>query len=400
MLCGKPYCPILSKAALLVKNLKLVDSTRLDGASPPGIFVGRIGYPKVYVGPMIPPFHGDTSILDSPEDWIGKSFQEIIGYRYSLIRGKRLVNVEEADDPSRFLLSLQELAMAVDPVDSEAILKRKPSNVMVLNEFSQPFGPSAPLKDYRIESIKVDHKVEKIFYDRDLPASDGITTLYGDDIPITQIQRCLTAGILGVKSRRRLVPTRWAITAVDDTVSKTLLREVKNNSIINEYRVYVFKHLGNIFATLLYPSRWEFEWIEAWFPDTTWNVMGSEPELMGDHEGFEGRTKYASEIGGCYYAARLAAAEALSREGRQAGVLALREIHSSYILPVGVWNVRESVRRLMSMPYERFEDLKTAVKSLMDKLTIPYRRWLSKSDLLKGIQTQRKLEHFMKSRQE
>ncbi len=266
---------------------------------------------------------------------------------------------------------------------------------MVLNEFSQPFGPSAPLKDYRIESIKVDHKVEKIFYDRDLPASDGITTLYGDDIPITQIQRCLTAGILGVKSRRRLVPTRWAITAVDDTVSKTLLREVKNNSIINEYRVYVFKHLGNIFATLLYPSRWEFEWIEAWFPGTTWNTIGLKPELIGDHESFQGRTKYAEEIGGCYYAARLGVSETFSRWQRQSGVLVLREIHPGYILPVGVWNVRESVRRLMKMPYESFNNVHDAVKYLMDKLTVNFRMWLSKSRLLHNILIQRKLDHFM-----
>ncbi|MGB9630210.1 MAG: hypothetical protein ACPL6D_16260, partial [Thermodesulfobacteriota bacterium] len=127
---------------------------RVEGSSPPGIFVGRMGYPKVYAGPMIPPFKGDTSILDAPEEWVGKSFQEIIDYRYSLIRGKVRIAVDEAADPDEPLLTLQELSMALGPVDSEALLKKRPSNIIVLNEFSQPFGPSAPLKDYMVESIK------------------------------------------------------------------------------------------------------------------------------------------------------------------------------------------------------------------------------------------------------
>ncbi|MGC8850446.1 MAG: hypothetical protein ACP5QI_08255, partial [Candidatus Bathyarchaeia archaeon] len=110
MLCGKSYCPILSKAEALIKHLREVKSMRVEGSSPPGIFVGRMGYPKVYAGPMIPPFKGDTSILDAPEEWVGKSFQEIIDYRYSLIRGKVRIAVDEAADPDEPLLTLQELS--------------------------------------------------------------------------------------------------------------------------------------------------------------------------------------------------------------------------------------------------------------------------------------------------
>lgn len=394
LLCGKPYCPILSKAEALIKHLRNVKSTRLEGSSPPGIFVGRMGYPKVYAGPMIPPFRGDTSILDMPEEWIGKGFQEIIDYRYSLIRGKRLIEVHEAADPDRFLSNIQELAMATAPVDSEASLKKRPSNVVVLNEFSQPFGPSAPLESYRIESIKTDHRVEAVFYDGDLSASEAVMKLYRNGIPITRIQRCLTAGALGIQDRRRLVPTRWAITAVDDIISKSMLKKVRSYPLINEFRVYSFRHLGNVFAALLYPSKWEFEWIEAWFPGTTWNVAGSTPELIGDHEGFRGRSEYAYEIGGCYYAARLAAVEALEREKRQAGVLLLREIYPDYLLPVGVWNVRESVRRLLNTRYNRFDRLDEAVQALMAELKVPRRIWLSNSKILQNLLLQERLESF------
>lgn len=395
MLCGRPYCPILSKAEALIRNLERVKSIKVEGSSPPGIFVGRMGYPKVYAGPMIPPFRGDTSILDMPEEWVGKSFHEIIDYRYSLIRGKRLIAVDEAVDPGPFLLSLQELAMASEPVNSEALLKRRPSNIVVLSEFSQPFGPSAPLRDYRVESIKVDHRIEKAYYDGDLPASEAVVTLYRNGVPVSKVQRCLSAGILGMQGRRRLVPTRWAITAVDDITSKALLTGVRGYPTINDFRVYSFRHLGNIFAALLYPSKWEFEWIEAWFPGTTWNVNGWRAELIGDHEGFKGRSRYAYEIGGCYYAARLAAAEALEREKRQAGVLILREIYPEYILPVGVWNVRESVRRLMDREYLKFDEAGEAVKALMARLKVPLKVWLSKSKILQGLLVQERLESFL-----
>ncbi|MEM3607270.1 MAG: Nre family DNA repair protein [Candidatus Bathyarchaeia archaeon] len=394
MLCGRSYCPILSKAEALIKHLREVKSIRVEGSSPPGIFVGRMGYPKVYAGPMTPPFRGDTSILDAPERWVGKSFQEIIDYRYSLIRGKRLMAVDGAADPDEFLSTLQELSMASGPVDSEALLKRRPSNIIVLSEFSQPFGPSAPLKDYRVESIKTDHRIEEAFYDGDLPASKAVISLYREGVPVTSVQRCFSAGVLGIRSKRRLVPTRWAITAVDDIVSKAMLIGIRDYPLINEFRTYSFKHLGNMFAALLYPSRWEFEWIEAWFPGTTWNVDGWRPELIGDHEGFKGRSEYAHEIGGCYYAARLAAVEALEREKRQAGVLILREIYPDYVLPVGVWNVRESVRRLLDTGYERFDRAEDAVKALMNRLKVPYRTWLSKSELLQGLLVQERLESF------
>src|SRR5687768_2188782 len=68
---------------------------RIDGASPPSVFVGRYGYPKVRVGPMIPPLHGDTSVLDSPETWAGKSIEEIANYRLALVRGIKDLNIRE-----------------------------------------------------------------------------------------------------------------------------------------------------------------------------------------------------------------------------------------------------------------------------------------------------------------
>src|SRR5437879_6332237 len=67
LLCGKTRCPILVRWDSMMKTAPMIDRMDLDGSSPPGVFVGRFGYPKVYVGPLVPPIHGDTQILRSEE---------------------------------------------------------------------------------------------------------------------------------------------------------------------------------------------------------------------------------------------------------------------------------------------------------------------------------------------
>lgn len=396
MLCGRFSCPMISKAAALSKYSNLIDSNLIDGASPPSVFVGRAGYPKVYAGPMIPPLNGDTSIFDRPESWMGKSIDDLIDFRYALVRGRIRVNAQKPQE-FNLLPQLQELAMADKPVDSEALFKRKPDGTIVLSEFSPPFGPSAPLSEFKMGNVSVDARVEKAFYDSDLKASRAIWELYLDETSITKIQRCLSIGMLGIKTSRRLVPTRWSITAVDDTISKNLINQMKCHPTIDEYRVYYFKYLDNRYVVLLSPLGWEFEWIEAWFPGTTWNKEGVTPEIMGDHEGYKGRTTYA-EIGGCYYSARLAVAEALIKERKQASSLALREIHPGYTLPVGVWNVRESLRVTMKKKPEIFDNHVDAIKYAMNKLTIPLNSWIWESEILKGITRQTRLEKYFKRR--
>ena len=55
----------------LSKYGNLFTSDSLSGSSPPSVFVGSYGYPKVGVGPMVPPIHGNTTLLDNPEKWLG-----------------------------------------------------------------------------------------------------------------------------------------------------------------------------------------------------------------------------------------------------------------------------------------------------------------------------------------
>lgn len=392
MLCGKPRCPLLVRYNSLMRTAPLWDS-HLSGSSPPGFFVGRFGYPKVNIGPLVPPFHGDTALLDHPEEWLRFTIDEIVGFRSRLVRGLHRANVTEAADGGALIQQLQELAIAGPPAEVEVEFSQRPRGSLVFRDDVQPYGPTAPLRRLGVDSIKVHRGLEEAWYDTDLRAKEAILNLYEDRLAVSRISRAMSAGVLGRQKARRFVPTRWSITAVDDTIGTNLVERLKDNPLINEFRVYESWKLDNRFIILLLPRSWMYELVEAWYPGSTWNPLGRRILMFSDSEGYHGRKDYAS-IGGCYYAARLAIAEALNREGKQAAALVLREAHPGYILPVGVWNVRENVRRAMQQPYLTFPELPAALHYISQRLEISMGEWLAKSDLLRFVRTQRLLEDY------
>lgn len=143
-LCGKSVCPILVKAKSIAKIEQTLKKRDFFGASPPGFFVGEYGYPKVNVGPLVPPIASeDTSIFDAEEQWITKTIEDIIGYRTSLIRGKTKLFVQSAAHvSSRVLETAQELIMAGEPIDTEMSFIKRPKLDIV---FPLVFRLLAPL---------------------------------------------------------------------------------------------------------------------------------------------------------------------------------------------------------------------------------------------------------------
>ena len=139
--------------------------------------------------------------------------------------------------------------------------------------------------------------------------------------------------------KRKLVPTRWSITATDDIISQSLIDEALDYPLIDGIRVFHFEHMGNLFSVILFPHRWLYEMIEAWYSK---GVLG----FGSDHEDARG-IDHPPEIAGAYFAAKLAVGEYLVRNQIQSGALILREIRPEYAIPVGVWQIREGVREAM-----------------------------------------------------
>ncbi|MFA6711054.1 MAG: Nre family DNA repair protein [Candidatus Methanomethylophilaceae archaeon] len=393
-LCGKDRCPLMIKFYSQSKTIPLLDSRDLEGSSPPAVFVGRFGYPKVDIGPLLPPEFGDTSVMDTPEMWVGKTIDDIVDFRFRLVRGKFRIDARNFRVAGRIVDQVQELALTEKPVDVEANFSQKPRGRVILDDEVQPFGPSARMEQMNVGNGRFQRCLEKSFYDTDMKSVDAVVSAYKNGTLISEIQKAFSVGTMGIDRNRRFVPTRWSITAVDDIIGKNLLKDTKYNNTIDEFRIYQWEELDNRWCIMMMPCTWRFELIEAWYPNTTWNPTGKQIEMISDCEFFDGRSEYA-HIGGCYYASRMAVNELLTEQRRTAGVVIFREAHPGYVMPVGVWNVRENVRAALKTRPFKFDTLEEALTQIEKVMDIPRRTWLKHSGVLRDYMTQRRIEDYL-----
>ena len=175
--------------------------------------------------------------------------------------------------------------------------------------------------------------------------------------------------------KRKLVPTKWSITATDDIISQSLSDEVLEYRLIDSCRVFSYSHLGNSFSIVLFPHRWIYEMIEAWYSN---GVLG----FGSDYEDARG-IDHPPAIAGAYFAAKLGVLEYLSEKKIQAGVIILREIRPEYAIPVGVWQVREGIREAMLQIPTISDNFEHALSLASDKMSISKSEWLSHGNILK-----------------
>lgn len=353
------------------------------GPTPPNIFVGRIGYPDIRWGPLISvddtASGAQSSILDNPAKWYGMEYSKIIEMQVSMVRSKSSLNVYGR---TRLLERAQESAMSVKPIDAEITFTKKPTFRMDFSHYTLPMGSSAPLKDFVVaENPVIPKKVDELIEER-VKAVHAVDELYSDGHDVYYLTRLLSGGILGRESARKLVPTRWSITAVDDMVGKQMMEKVREQPEITHFEVYTAEFLHNHFEILLMPGRWEFEQFEAWAPGSAWDKGMQTYNIEHEYEPFEGRTKYAEEEGGGYYAGRIGVAEALAKRGRQARAIIFREIGAEYNVPVGVWEVRENSRHAMESQPKTFTTLNDALAHLSTRLKIPMNEYRRRSRIL------------------
>jgi len=380
MILGKgAYLKQLTAATMQMKSVEV--GKEMAGSTPPSVFIGSYNYPDIYAGPMIAPVHGDTGIMDRPEDWISGNHpqEEIIGYRMNLVRGKRLTNA--FDLGNRFVEKLQEIVLSENSIESEASFATAPTGLSFSEEHT-PFGPSAPLERFDITAQRWDRSLEKAYYDTDLLSKDAVLDLHRQGTAFSTIQKAFSAGTLGRGVNRHLVPTRWSITACDTMIGDNLLKSVKQCPVIDTVRLYEYASLHNRYAVILLPTAWQYEWTEAFL-----HVLGNEEYVFSDHEGFKRKVGY-SPLGGCYYSCKMAVLEELAREQRQAGAIILREALPGYV-PMGVFNVRENVRSAMRERPAEFEDLKSALSYIGGRFTLPVQRFVTETTLLKESLRQR-----------
>jgi hypothetical protein len=382
--CGRQFCAIASK----VRSQKRLNETAKQdffGATP-NIFIGRFGYPNINVGILSTEQYNNH---DAPLLWSKDNYQiqEIIDLRTSLINSTFKTGIKSFND--RMLELSQEVSLASKPVDVEINLDKKPFFHLNLQQDTAPHGPNVRLKKARLtENPKIPNKVEKLVSDPGLKAAEAISRLRKeyDEHYLTKV---LSVGNLGTATERKLVPTRWSITAVDDIVGKQLAEEVKKYPQ-SDYLAFFGGYLGNYYLVLMFPHCWSYELFET--------AVGENSSFSTDYEGYDGRKEYADNTAGGYYAARHAILEKLSSIKRQSGVLALRFITNEYWAPLGVWVVRAATRKsVASKPIEFASKelmLKYAAAFIKKKFNFDISILLKQSRLLDVMERQKRLADF------
>ncbi len=376
------------------KDLKI---SKLDSSSPPSVFIGsKLRYPLVNVG-ILSPLERDEDawVYDDEKYWAENNFEirDVIRLRDSLLNSRFQSKVQDSRLNKKFLQIAQEIALASKPVDIEIELKNRLNVGRKIDRITKPQGMRAGLKKARITSnVKIHRKVDKVMND-EIKASEGIEYLYKNNFNEYTLNKILSVGVLGLKKNKRLVPTRWSITATDDTIGKNLLKQIRDYKWIEDYELFFGEFMGNCYLILLFPNVWSYELFELYLPGSSWNPS-QEIKASTDFENYYGRKNYASATAGGYYAARLPILEYLNKVKRQASVLAIRIETPSYWAALGVWVVRESVRKALKrrMEFVSKEELIDGAKKIGEiKYNFDCEGIIKKSRLLEQIKTQKNL---------
>ncbi len=388
---------------LKIKAVDLVDK-EFTGNTPPTVFVGSkyINDKKANVGVLSPlDTKEEAWKYDNPYYWYENNYdiKKVVGLRANLINARKITNIYDVRNSNRFLELAQEIAMSSKTTSVEVELKKKLRPKLNMDNIHLPFGPSGEIdKINALDNVRIEPKIEKVFYDTDLKAVDALRFLRDKGFSEYQLSQLLSIGIMGLKHNRKLVPTRFSITATDDSIGKDYIKEVKNYNALENYRLYFGNYFGNYYLIFMFPEVWSYELFESALPDNL--TRPDEPVYTTtDYENYYGRKDYADNTVGGYYAARLSLLEELRKLKKQSSCLLLRYVTSEYSMPLGVFVVRQAVRKSLTSEIYEFADKKSMLdfgRSLvLKRLNYDINAQLKNSILLNNINKQTKLFNFV-----
>ncbi|HJK01601.1 MAG TPA: hypothetical protein O0W91_04065 [Methanocorpusculum sp.] len=376
-LCGLQICPIIRRFHAL-KHTKPINEYR---GTAPSIFIGSYGYPHVNGGPLM------NTDLDNPLQWVKKgiSIDDIVAIRSRTIRGVNKLNTKRLET-----WKIQEIALSEKPLEIEVTFTKPVQFDLKFDGIVAPIGMSGTMKKLEvIGNAKVSRIVDRCTADTDLRAKEAAHILFENGTDVYKIISLLTSGLLGVQ--RKIIPTRWAITATDEMISSGIKLEISRMPALQEYQVFCATLYGNTLCFLLIPSEeWQFEMIERWQKFSLWS--NNEETVIEDKEMGLIKNRY-SPIGGAYYSARLAVLEYLKSIKRCAKVLCIRDVSGDYWAPLGTWVIREAAHTSLATSPIRGGTLAGAIATAATILQTGF--WIPYAQMLKDIRQQKTLADFL-----
>lgn len=354
-MCGLRSCPLYDR---MNRFRALGWRKDIEAPSPPHYMISWKNYPNVAVGPSLALGGVSGGAYDmSLEDFVAVRANELRTYQVKGIRNS------------------EELALSTDTLNFDVKLKSTPKFFRL-----NPGGVSAPAEAISTEDTpKVPGKVYSLVDSHDIKAQSAIMEL--EEFGFDYMVQALSTGNLGLPTQRKMVPTRWAITAVDSALAREYFSRVRGNPHLSHVEVYESHHWDNHFLVVLVPWGWAFEMLESWYGGTP----------VHDHEYGRLKKDYARNITGAYYAARLEVLKQLDRRGKSAAALVIRWIGKKYVYPVGVWHIRDAVRKALETRPEKFED----IREVEQAYPLNWEKWKNESILWEMLTRQSRLSQFL-----
>jgi hypothetical protein len=224
------------------------------------------------------------------------------------------------------------------------------------------------------ENTKTSNKIEK-YTENDIKAKEAIISLYEKGVNEHQIINLLALGSFGIELNRKLVPTKWAISAFDQTIDNYLHKKILKYNLLNQFEVYQDYDKGNDFIIILMPNTYSAEIVETWdlgesaeqqeqkstdkshlFGVVTqdkkvkidkWNT-GKRIIIEQDYVSINNKLKTKDpQCAGGYWATKSPINRFLDKRQKQASYLSIRFI-DNYDIPLGVVFVRECARKALT----------------------------------------------------
>ncbi len=366
-LCGLPYCPIRERLKVIVRTYtRVASSTELNSASPPSGVVGEHGYPKVRIYVGVGTHSGiDVKFLEDPPQWWDRKLrlEDIIKLRSEMVNIVNEGRYHVRDFERLYSREISLIQVSERPVECEVRIEKILDRNVMFDLKLLPLSMRV-MGDLKVVSNPcINNRMEKIIHDYDMKARDAIVELYRSGVEIYSIQRAMSFGLLGSRRFRRIVPTRWAITAVDRIITDYLRKEVRKNREISNFEIYSIEYMNNRFTVILLPGELRIRWIEFWYPRAGMRHRDDKPvlslEIVEDLRG------NVETMDGGFEAARMGILEALCRRGRKGRVIIIREILPDYYIGIGNWHIREDMRRIFNtIPILKTSDERELLKTL------------------------------------
>lgn len=257
-------------------------------------------------------------------------------------------------------------------------------NKPIVNKLSGVLGTKNELLNIELnENAQTSNKIEN-YSKGDVKSKEAIIQLYEKGINEHQIINLLSLGNWGLQINKKMVPSRWAITAYDQTIEKHLYSKLLKYSTIENYELYFSSDKGNSFIIILLPDTFTFENFE--FTPSGWNA--------NDYVGIDNKlNKSEPDTAGGFFATKVAIFETLNQRRKSASIICLREI-DNYEIPLGVVFVRETVRQAMKNKIFNCSN-KKELEEYLSRFHKNHFNWYKKSKTLEENGKQKKLRDFI-----